>query len=37
MPKLEIYKGRHFSKDYVFPDTDILVIGRTQSSDIVWE
>jgi DNA-binding NtrC family response regulator len=35
MPKLEICKGSHFSKDYVFPDTDILVIGRTQSNDIV--
>jgi DNA-binding NtrC family response regulator len=35
MPKLEIYKGRHFSKDYVFPDTDILVMGRTQSNDII--
>jgi transcriptional regulator with GAF, ATPase, and Fis domain len=35
MPKLEIFKDKHFWKEYVFPDSDVLVIGRTQSSDIV--
>jgi DNA-binding NtrC family response regulator len=35
MPKLEIYEGAKFSKDYVLPDADLVLIGRTQSSDIV--
>ncbi len=35
MPKLEIHKGTQFLKDYLLPDADVIVIGRTQSSDVV--
>jgi DNA-binding NtrC family response regulator len=34
MPKLEIHKARQFYKDYVFPDADVVLLGRTRSSDI---
>lgn len=35
MPKLDISKGYRFSKEYVFPNSDVLLIGRTAPSDIV--
>jgi DNA-binding NtrC family response regulator len=35
MPKLEIYEGTKFSKNYILPDADLILIGRTQSSDVV--
>lgn len=35
MPKLEIHKGSQFLREHVFPDSDILVVGRAQSNDIV--
>jgi DNA-binding NtrC family response regulator len=35
MPKLTIYKGSQLQREYVFPEADILVIGRTQLSEIV--
>jgi DNA-binding NtrC family response regulator len=34
MPKLEIHKGRQFCKDYILPDVDVIVLGRTRASDI---
>jgi len=35
MPKLEIHKCGRFAKDYLFSDTDIIVIGRTHFSDVI--
>lgn len=35
MPKLVIYKGVSFQKEYSFDDEDIILIGRGQLNDIV--
>jgi DNA-binding NtrC family response regulator len=35
MPKLRIQKSKEFLKEDLLPDTDVVVIGRTQSSDVV--
>ncbi len=35
MPKLRIQKGKEFLKEHLLPDADVVVIGRTQSSDVV--
>src|SRR5271157_3018835 len=35
MPKFQIYRGTSLEKEYAFPDVDLILIGRGQSSDIV--
>ena len=35
MPQLEIHRGKGFYKNYVLPNADVIVIGRTHSSDVV--
>jgi len=35
MPKLRIQKGTELVNEYLLPNADVVVIGRTQSSDVV--